>query len=124
MGENLRKIRKARGLTMKQLAELVDVTESAIGQYETGKRSPSYKVLMRICEALRCQVEDITGVRLMEESLEDPYEDAWLFLEDEIKLLVDRPEVLAMVRASKNRSEKQIECVTALLNVMGEDGHD
>ena len=35
--ENLRKLRKAKGLKQKELAALVGVTESAISQLENGK---------------------------------------------------------------------------------------
>ena len=55
--EYLRKIRKARGLTMKQLGQMVGVTESAIGQYETDKRNPSYEMLLKLGEALGCSVD-------------------------------------------------------------------
>lgn len=57
----LRDIRKASGMTMKELGERVGVTESAIGNYETGKREPNYEMLLRISEELGCQVSDIMG---------------------------------------------------------------
>ena len=56
---NLRTIRKAKKLTMKQLGEMVGVTESMIGQIETNKRHPSYETLLKLGEALDCSVEDI-----------------------------------------------------------------
>lgn len=56
---NLRAIRKAKKLTMKQLGEMVGVTESMIGQIETNKRHPSYETLLKLGEALDCSVEDI-----------------------------------------------------------------
>lgn len=57
----LRGIRKAAGMTMKELGAKVGVTESAIGLYETGKREPNYEMLLRLSEALGCQVSDIMG---------------------------------------------------------------
>lgn len=58
---NLRKIRKAKKLTMKKLGDMVGVTESMIGQIETNKRSPSYETLLKLGEALDCSVADIIG---------------------------------------------------------------
>lgn len=57
--ENLRRIRKARGLTQKELAEQVDVTESMIGMIENEKRSPSFELLLKLGEALDCSVDDL-----------------------------------------------------------------
>lgn len=56
---NIRKIRKAQKITMKQLGQMVGVTESAIGMYETGKRKPDYEMLLKISEALNCTVNDL-----------------------------------------------------------------
>ena len=43
--ENLKPLRKQKGLTMKQLGELVGVSESMIGYLESGERSPSFETL-------------------------------------------------------------------------------
>ena len=55
----LREIRKARGLTQKQLADSIGITESAIGLYENGKRKPNYEMLLRLGEVLNCSVDDL-----------------------------------------------------------------
>lgn len=39
-GENIRRIRKERGLTQKQLGELVGASEAYIRAYESGRRNP------------------------------------------------------------------------------------
>ena len=57
--ENLRLLRKRSGLTMKELADKVGVTESAVGYWETGKRTPKYEMLLKLGEALDCSVADI-----------------------------------------------------------------
>lgn len=40
IGENIRRIRKERGLTLKQLGEAVGVSEAYIRAYESGRRNP------------------------------------------------------------------------------------
>ena len=57
----LRKIRKEKGLTMKQLGAIVGVTEAAISQYETGKREADFETLLKISEALDCTVDYLLG---------------------------------------------------------------
>lgn len=53
----LRALRKAQGLTMKQLGELVGLTESAISCYELGKREPDFTTLQKLADALNTSVE-------------------------------------------------------------------
>lgn len=53
----LRTARKEKGLTMKELGEKVGVSESAISQYETGKREADFETLLKIGEVLDCSVD-------------------------------------------------------------------
>ncbi len=53
----LRSARKAKGLTMKELGAMVGVSESAISQYETGKREMDFETLLRIGEILDCSAD-------------------------------------------------------------------
>lgn len=55
----IRELRQEKGLTMKQLGEAVGVTESAIGQYETGRRKPDYEKLLCIAKVLGCSIDDL-----------------------------------------------------------------
>lgn len=63
MKTNIKQIRVARGLTQKQLAEMIDVSESIISQYENEKKSPSNETLLKLGEALDCSVSDILDDR-------------------------------------------------------------
>jgi transcriptional regulator with XRE-family HTH domain len=48
--------RKARGLSQKELAELTGTTQSAIARLESGGRPPRIDTLLRIAEALDCEL--------------------------------------------------------------------
>jgi ribosome-binding protein aMBF1 (putative translation factor) len=48
--------RLARGLSQRQLAELTGTTQSAIARLERGGRPPRIDTLLRIAEALDCQL--------------------------------------------------------------------
>ena len=54
---NIRTRRRILGLTMKQLANIVGVTEAAISHYETGRREPDNDMLLRIANALGVTVD-------------------------------------------------------------------
>lgn len=56
---NLREWRCERKLTRSQLAQLVGVTASAIGMYETGRRVPNVSMARRLADALGVLVDQI-----------------------------------------------------------------
>ena len=49
--------RQARGLSQRELAELVGTTQSAIARLERGGRPPRIDTLLRIADALDCELE-------------------------------------------------------------------
>lgn len=55
----IREYRQAKGMTMKELGEAIGVTESAIGQYENGRRKPDYEKLLLIGQVLGCSIDDL-----------------------------------------------------------------
>ncbi len=62
LGRKIRELRKERGITMQQLAELVGVNYTTIYRVETGKVSPSVVLLSEIAHHLGSSI-----VRLLEE---------------------------------------------------------
>ena len=70
VGENIRRIRLERGLTLKQLGNMVGVNESYIRAYESGRRNPKLSSLEALAQALAVNVEvltnsDFDGVKAM-----------------------------------------------------------
>lgn len=68
-GEKLKKLRLLRELTQKELAIKSDLTDPAIRNYELGYRSPNKKQLIKIAEALECDVSaliDHTPISIFE----------------------------------------------------------
>lgn len=57
----IRTKRKELGLTLKQLASAVGVTEAAISHYETGRREPDPAMLGRIANVLGTSVDYLLG---------------------------------------------------------------
>jgi transcriptional regulator with XRE-family HTH domain len=58
--------RLARGLSQRQLAQLTGTTQSAIARLERGGRPPRIDTLLRIAEALDCEL--LVELRAREES--------------------------------------------------------
>ena len=64
LGEKIRFYRQQAGLTQKELADLCEVSESAIRNYELGNRVPDFLTLKNITEQLRVSFYAIADVNL------------------------------------------------------------
>lgn len=53
LGKTLKKIRQQSGLSQKQVADLVDVSQTQIGKIEAGETDTTTSVLKRVCLALK-----------------------------------------------------------------------
>lgn len=100
--DKLREARKAAGLTQKEVAAAIGVTESAYCGYETGKRQPDVAKIKQIADAL-----GTTGNFLLDTVSEA--DDLAEYLED----LRDRPETRALLEASRGMSKEQVEAMAA-----------
>ncbi|WP_052434062.1 helix-turn-helix transcriptional regulator [Streptacidiphilus melanogenes] len=52
LGEHLARLRKSRGLTQAQLADLAGITQAALSRAETGRTLPQLRTLMTIGQVL------------------------------------------------------------------------
>ena len=118
--ECLRRIRKSRGLTMKQLGEMTGVTESAIGQYETGKRKPSFDMLLKLAGALECHVSALMVPD--EEIKNEPGAPEGDELAEELQILRDNPETRALLKGLRNMSPEQVRRLSAWIESMNDGG--
>ena len=59
LAKNIKKLRKARGLTQEQLAFESEIDLTYMGAIERSKRNPSLLVMGRIAEALSVRVVDL-----------------------------------------------------------------
>ena len=74
IGENLWFFRKKQGLSQKELAEKIHVSERTIGHYETGAREPSVDMLTTLGSTLGVRVEDFLRLLSREEFFSIPQE--------------------------------------------------
>ena len=61
-GKNLKYYRLKKNLSMKALADKVGVSNMAISNYESGKRTPDIMILRKLAEALGIQVMDFMTI--------------------------------------------------------------
>lgn len=60
-GENLKRIRLAKGYTRKQLADYLGVNVDAIGKYETAQREPPLEKIFQLATFLDISVSSLIG---------------------------------------------------------------
>ena len=61
LGENIRAVRKAEGMTEQELARLVAVSATRIRELERGRLNITLDLLAKIAKALRISVNDLTS---------------------------------------------------------------
>lgn len=92
-GENIKEIRELKGISRKQLADKVGITESAIFRYETNQREPRFSILCKISEALEVPVDKIINPIYGKKSIDD---------------LIEAGEVGKYIAEIKNKEEQEI----------------
>lgn len=59
LGPNLQRVRERRKATQERLAEKLGVSPRTIQYYECGKKTPSLRTFVKLCDALRASLDDL-----------------------------------------------------------------
>src|SRR6266702_6219948 len=59
VGESIAGLRRAKGLTQAQLAEMIDLEQEAVSRWERGTRVPTLHRLQQLSDALECSVDQL-----------------------------------------------------------------
>lgn len=65
-GERLKKLRKEKRLTQKQLAAMIGVQHSIISFYEVGDRIPSAEIIIKLSSVLHVSSDYLLGIEKRE----------------------------------------------------------
>ena len=60
-GQHLKAMRKAKGVTQKQLAIDIGASERGIQQYELGERKPTYDMLITLADYFDVSLDYLVG---------------------------------------------------------------
>ena len=60
-GDQLKRIRQLKGITQKELAEKVGISQRMISHYESKVKSPPLKYIILIADALQVSVDTLVG---------------------------------------------------------------
>ncbi len=62
IGEKISRYRKQRGMTQKQLADMLFVSEDLVSKWECGSRRPDYGMIKAIADALGVETGELSDV--------------------------------------------------------------
>ncbi|HWZ05959.1 MAG TPA: helix-turn-helix transcriptional regulator [Bradyrhizobium sp.] len=63
VGLNLQRLRREKGLSQEELADLASIHQTYLSGVERGKRNPTITVLQRIAGALGADIQDLVQRR-------------------------------------------------------------
>lgn len=105
-GENLKRIRKEKKLTLRELANLMGVSASNISHYEQGERNPKPETMRKFKEALGCSFEDL-GLEIDQFSIYNLPGTEISFISSESSLYPSKNEEITSIIDYLNDSGKQ-----------------
>jgi len=71
--ENIKKIRKSKGITIQELSDISGISISSLSMYESGKRVPSIKNIKLIASGLNVKIDEFYDNNL---TIDEKYEDS------------------------------------------------
>lgn len=87
-------VRRNKGISQSELSKLTGYTQGYISMLESGKRAPSYENLLRISEALKCGLEEISCKHTIEHLSIVVNEHVQSMTEVELEKVIDYIETL------------------------------
>ncbi len=110
IGTNIRKLRKSRGLTIEDLACVLDIAPGFLGLVERGTRGVSIANLNKICEFFNVTLEQLVREQIEvkpyiaeKNSLKTKIQDlAFSLTEDELKIVISNMKKVMAVNGKGN----------------------
>lgn len=116
--ENIRKLRKAKKMTQRDLADKIGKGKSTVQKYELGITCPPLDVIRKICVALDCDFHDIV-------QSEPPRQSTPESRHKIEELMGKEPGFLdSQLPTEKSETDKRIQRVKDAFDVMSQDGQE
>lgn len=105
----IRKLRKEKGYTMKQLGEAIGVAESTVSLYENGKREPDNETLKKLADIFNVSVDYLVERSNFRNALDEQLSNEPFALYGEVHDLSDEEKeaVLNFIKFTKAQREQR-----------------
>ncbi len=108
--ERLKETRKAAGLTQKEVASKLGITEATYNRYEKGAHSPTPETLRSLCIILNVSADYLLGIEKGPPETEEP-----ITKEAVTEVLVQN----GFIKSGQDLSDKDLDFLTRYLDVLG-----
>lgn len=125
LGDTIRSLRKAKGYTQKEVADLLQVSSSAVAMYERDEREPSIDILKRLTLIFKTDLNSLCGTPYkgykisFDESSFSEGEKVWIELynkvSDEAKIVLTSL-MAAFERIPEDRQKFVLEMIRVAIN--------
>ncbi|MCM1266001.1 MAG: helix-turn-helix domain-containing protein [Candidatus Gastranaerophilales bacterium] len=95
LGERIKNIRKNKGITQSELAELVNRSKNHISKIETGSANPPLSLLIEIADALEIELASLLNIKKSQTKILDKID--WNSEIDKIKDKKEKQFILKML---------------------------
>ncbi|MBS2764023.1 helix-turn-helix domain-containing protein [Bacillus licheniformis] len=119
LGKRITSLRKQSGLTQEELAKKLNITRSALSQYELGTREPNYDLLIKIADFFEVSTDYL--LRGTDPKVQDK------IFEDEAKRILNDPKTFIAARDGEITQEildAALEIITEQLKEGGKKKSD
>ena len=65
-GENLKKLRKLKGLSQEELADKVNVSRQSVSKWETGEAYPEMNNILQLCKIFSCEINSLVNDNMVD----------------------------------------------------------
>ena len=117
MESRLRKLRLKAGLSQADLAEMVNVHQTAVSQWETGKNSPDVEVLKKLADILSTTTDYLLGRDAPQGQHVDD-DEALEYLDE----LHKRPEMKTLFQVTRKAKKEDIETAITIIEALKKRG--
>jgi len=104
--KRIKECREATDLSQKELADLVDVTPSAVNQYEKGEKTPSTETLIKLAKALGVATDYLLGAS-QEKGIFIDRDVSMAFRDFKGLTRTDRANIMANIAFLKEKAKKR-----------------
>ena len=112
---NLRAIRKMRGYTQKELAQIVGVSDVSMSNYERGTQMPDLTILTKIADTLCVSTDELLG-----HNMDIEKDEAWAFREQ----MRNNPSYRILFSAADKAKPEHLRAAAAVLQSLKGDQDD
>lgn len=128
IGEMIREARIAKGLTLEQVAEHLDLTTKTIQRYECGERKIKIGTIIKLCELFNLEYESFMANAKAKLAGVEPSITPVYYLNDDARelaqFLFENPEYKVLFDASRKVKKEDIAFVKQMMDRMRGDVDD